>query len=44
LAIEYGFITSLVSFNLRIEAENYKMEELNVITESNENRKARFMF
>jgi len=29
LAREYGFFPSLVSFNLKIEADNFKMEELN---------------
>jgi hypothetical protein len=28
LAREFGFIPSLISFNLKIEAENFKMEEL----------------
>ena len=28
LAREYGFIPSLVSFNLKVEADNFKMEEI----------------
>ena len=28
LAREYGFIPSLVSFNLKIEANNFKMQEI----------------